>query len=112
MGTGTTDILEWCNKAGLRTPEFIQDEDFLTILWRPESAHEKEQVREQVREHEREYVPYQVKRLILAIRGDTKTREEILSILRLKGRRNFIENYTAPAIADGYVAMLYPDNPK
>lgn len=35
MGTGTTDIIERCKDAGLRTPEFIQDEDFLTILWRP-----------------------------------------------------------------------------
>ena len=36
MGTGTTDIIERCEKAGLRTPEFYQDEDFRTILWRPE----------------------------------------------------------------------------
>ena len=32
MGTGTTDIIERCEKAGLRTPEFYQDEDFRTIL--------------------------------------------------------------------------------
>ena len=38
MGTGTTDIIERCEKAGLRTPEFYQDDDFRTILWRPESA--------------------------------------------------------------------------
>ena len=35
MGTGTTDIIERCEKHGLRTPEFIQDEDFTTIIWRP-----------------------------------------------------------------------------
>lgn len=35
MGTGTTDIIERCEKHGLRTPEFIQDEDFTTIMWRP-----------------------------------------------------------------------------
>lgn len=35
MGTGTTDIIEQCENYGLRKPEFIQDEDFLTILWRP-----------------------------------------------------------------------------
>ena len=42
MGTGTTDIIERCEKAGLRTPEFYQDEDFRTILWRPENANEKD----------------------------------------------------------------------
>ena len=45
MGTGTTDIIERCEKAGLRTPEFYQDEDFRTILWRPESADEQDSVR-------------------------------------------------------------------
>ena len=45
MGTGTTDIIERCEKAGLRTPEFYQDEDFRAILWRPESADEQDSVR-------------------------------------------------------------------
>lgn len=35
MGTGTTDIINMCESYGLRKPEFIQDDDFLTILWRP-----------------------------------------------------------------------------
>lgn len=33
-GTGTTDIVNYCKKAGLREPEFIQDEDFRVIIWR------------------------------------------------------------------------------
>jgi predicted HTH transcriptional regulator len=38
MGTGTEDIIEKCEKAGLRTPEFIQEEDFSVVLWRTENA--------------------------------------------------------------------------
>ena len=45
MGTGTTDIIVRCEKAGLRTPEFYQDEDFRTILWKPETTDEKDSVR-------------------------------------------------------------------
>ena len=45
MGTGTTDIIERCEKAGLRTPEFYQDEDFRTILWRPETTDDQDTVR-------------------------------------------------------------------
>lgn len=45
MGTGTTDIIERCEKAGLRTPTFYQDEDFRTILWRPEIADVQDSVR-------------------------------------------------------------------
>ena len=34
LGTGTTDIIADCEKAGLRTPEFIQADDFRTIIYR------------------------------------------------------------------------------
>ena len=34
-----------CEKAGLRTPEFYQDEDFRTSLWRPESTEDQDSVR-------------------------------------------------------------------
>ena len=33
-GTGTTDIVNYCKRTGLREPEFIQDEDFRVIIWR------------------------------------------------------------------------------
>ena len=34
VGTGTTDVVEVCKNAGLKTPEFIQEEDFRAIIWR------------------------------------------------------------------------------
>ncbi len=34
LGTGTTDIISYCEAAGLRTPEFESDEDFRLIIWR------------------------------------------------------------------------------
>ena len=34
LGTGTTDIIADCEEAGLRTPEFIQADDFRTIIYR------------------------------------------------------------------------------
>ena len=36
MGTGTTDIIDSCVAMNLKTPEFYQDDDFRTILWRAE----------------------------------------------------------------------------
>ena len=35
LGTGTTDLIEACVVKGLRAPEFIQQEDFRTIIYRP-----------------------------------------------------------------------------
>ena len=38
LGTGTTDMIADCTEYGLRTPEFIQAEDFRTIIWRKEKV--------------------------------------------------------------------------
>ena len=38
LGTGTTDMIADCTAYGLRAPEFIQAEDFRTIIWRREKV--------------------------------------------------------------------------
>ena len=38
LGTGTTDMIADCTEYGLSTPEFIQAEDFRTIIWRKEKV--------------------------------------------------------------------------
>jgi len=38
--------------------------------------------------------------------------KEMLTSMNLKDRENFMENYLSPAIKDGFIVMLYPDNPK
>ena len=38
--------------------------------------------------------------------------KEMLIAMNLKDRENFMENYLSPAIKDGFMVMLYPDNPK
>lgn len=55
------------------------------------------------------HVTDHVKKLILAIRGDTKTHDEIMNYLGLKHRGNLRDSYIKPAVYAGYVAMLYPD---
>ena len=106
MGTGTTDIIELCESYGLRKPEFIQDDDFLTILWRPK----KDDVTGQVTGNVTDHVTDHVKKLIMAIRGDTKTRDEIMNILGLKNCGNLRDSYIKPAMSAGYVSRLYPDS--
>ena len=138
-GTGTTDIIELCEKSGLRTPEFHQDEDFLIRIWRPENAgatlstdhqtaHETDhQTAHEIdlvqgheighetgheTDHEIGHESEQVMRLISVLRDGVKTREKIMLLLNLKGRDNFRANYLIPAINAGLVAMLYTDNPR
>ena len=119
MGTGTTDIIEQCESYGLRKPEFIQDDDFLTILWRPKKD-DVDNATDQVTDHVTGNVAGNVagnvtgnvKRLILSIGGETLTRDEIMQKLGLKGSGNFRATYLYPAIDQGYVSRLYPDSAK
>jgi len=32
--------------------------------------------------------------------------------MKLKHRPNFIEHYLTPALSEGFVTMLYPENPR
>ena len=51
-------------------------------------------------------------KIVLAIRGNTVSAEEIKKKMNLKGRTNFTNRYLHPSINLGYVSMLYPDSPK
>lgn len=59
-----------------------------------------------------EQVTEQVRILVLTIGKERFTLKQIMEKANLKHRPNFIENYLAPAIAEGYVSLLYPDKPR
>ena len=51
-------------------------------------------------------------RLIAAIGNQQMSVAQMLDALGLKHRPTFLENYLNPAIADGYVRLLYPQSPR
>ena len=93
---------------GLRRPEFRQDEYFVSVLWRKKTG--KSEVAGQVTGQVRGQVKETVRRLVLAIGGQTLTRKQIMELLSLKGRDNFRVSYLEPSIVDGYVSKLYPES--
>lgn len=50
--------------------------------------------------------------LVKAIGNKELTVKEMLSIVGLKHRETFLNNYLNPAIKDGFVRLLYPDSPR
>ncbi len=86
-------------------------------MWR--KHHTGEQVREHAGEHVEEQVREQAgdkteeKIQLLACRVQGKlSASELMNLLSLKGRRNFLQNYLHPAIKAGFVEMTQPDSPK
>jgi predicted transcriptional regulator len=59
-----------------------------------------------------EQVTEQVRVLIISIGNDQLTLKQIMEKMNLKHRPNFIDNYLNPAIAEGYIRLLYPQSPR
>ena len=128
MGTGTGDIIRLCNEAGLKEPEFIQEEDFKTIIWRtfkttvevtgevsgePTGQAEgidNEEVNKVTTGQVTGQVSEEVKRVILLIVNELRS-AEIQNILQLKHREYFRDNYLLPALESGLIEMTFPDSP-
>ncbi|MCK5519943.1 MAG: hypothetical protein KAI81_02425, partial [Candidatus Marinimicrobia bacterium] len=56
-------------------------------------------------------VKEQVKEIILVVKCE-QSANEIMELLSLKGRRNFLQNYLQPAVESGSIEMTQPDSPK
>lgn len=113
IGTGTTDIISKCLAVGLAEPEFIQAEDFKSILYRPST----EQVTPEVlpkyprstEELPQEFrsTSVEVRNLISVIDGEMN-RIEIQEKLELLHEGNFRDNYLVPALREEVIEMKYP----
>ncbi|MDR1591807.1 MAG: DUF4062 domain-containing protein [Prevotellaceae bacterium] len=138
MGTGTGEIIKLCKENGLKEPEFVEEESFITTLWRNENIDGKETT--QVNEHKINDLEKQdpastpqvekqdttpphhhtttpphhfnvpVEKLLLAINGEMN-RTEIQNNLELSNKKHFLNAYLQPAIEQGLVAMKYPGKP-
>ena len=112
LGTGTADMLRIALEKGLPEPDFQQNEEFRTIIYRP-STHQAPTKHppstHQVLDKHRS-ASLELQGLVKVIQGEM-SRKEIQEVLKLKDRRNFRENYLGPAVEQDLVSMKYPDNP-
>lgn len=109
-GYGIDKMLVW-EKLTKGRVGFASDLVCSTITyWFGEQA--GDQPKEQARVQAGVQAKEQVQRLVNVIREDAYTVSDLLRLLHLTGRRNFVENYLKPAIEEGYVLRAYPDKPK
>lgn len=110
MGTGTTDIIQKSVAAGLAEPQFIQTEDFRSIIYRPGADQVTDQVSDQVTDQVTNQVTDQVKALIRIMEKEY-SRSELMTLLELKHGQTFRDNYLNPALQDKLIEMTQPDSP-
>ena len=114
VGTGTNDMINRCVSMGLQRPEFYQQEEFRVILWRRTGNETGNEIGNETGNETGNEIKIDsfVKQVIVAIGSQTLTARSIKEKLGLRGDDNFRKNYLTPALEGGYIAMLYPENPK
>jgi len=107
-------LAKLCMEKGLKKPEFIQELDFKTILYRPileENQLTTGQVTGQVAGQVTGQVTEKIMRLLNVINHQSLSVKEMMQHLSLSGRDNFLKEYLIPAIEQDLATMKYPQNP-
>lgn len=77
-----------------------------------ETRQETGKTGKEIEETGKEIIDPKILSLVRIIGSQTLNVKEIMQGLVLKGGDNFRKNYLLPAIADGYLALLYPEVPR
>ena len=111
LGTGTADMVRLSADHKLKEPEFIQDENFKVIIYRPAPVDEAtDQPTDQPADQPTDQAADQVKALVLKIEKE-HSRHELMKLLDLKHNQTFRDNYLNPSLAMGYIEMTNPEAP-
>lgn len=108
-GRGIGLMLSECRRVGISDPEFHTDGSFVWVVFRYGNAYPTSTLQVP---HKYPTSTPQVESLINIIGVNLYSVKEMMDLLNLKDRRNFLDNYLNPAIVAGLVEPLYPDRPK
>ena len=113
LGTGTADIIRIARENKLPEPNFEQHEEFKTTLYRPSTDQVPTKYRPSTAQASVviNEASVEIKNMVKVL-NETLALQDIQERLGLKHRGNFKQNYLEPAIKQGFIMMLFPENPK
>ena len=119
-GRGISTMVDECKRVGLPTPEINTDGNFVWVVFKynrssvvvtPQLPHSNPTSTQQV-PNKYPTSTQQVHELVSIMNDNEYSVKEIMSILNLKDRVNFLRNYLTPALDEGLVSMKFPEQPK
>ena len=112
-GRGIGLMIGECRRVGLPDPEFHSDGAFVQVVFRyvQDTVGQNPTVTPQL-PHSYPTVTPQLEKVLAAIGNNTCSTREIMKLIGLKDKRNFLEIYLYPAIGLELVEPLYPEQPK
>ena len=117
-GSGAQRIIETCRSQGLEEPAWTTDGGFVTVTFKRPISHKT--AGDTPKHHlsttqaPPKYHPStdQVARLIRLMGEQYLTMKEMADLCGLKNLHHFRDAYIAPALSDGAIERLYPEQPK
>ena len=110
-GRGISLMISECRRVGISDPEFHTDGNSVWVVFHRRAVGQHPTATRQLPINFPTATP-QVERVLVAIGENTVATKEIMSIMGLKDKSNFLELYLYPAIRQNLVEPLYPENPK
>ena len=101
-GRGIGLMVSECQRVGLPAPEFHTDGAFVWVVFRTSTTQVP---------HKYHTSTTQVETLVEIINEKTLSTKEMMSLLLLKNRKNFLNIYLNPSMAIDLVEPLYPEQP-
>ena len=110
-GRGISLMIEECKKAGLPEPEYRLGSGFVVLVFRFAKSDKYPTSTRQVPD-KYPTSTRQVESLIRLIGENLYSVREMMELMQLKDRENFLNNYLNPSIDMGWIEALYPQHPK
>lgn len=119
-GSGVGRMVDACREANLPEPEFNQNASFVWVTFKratiqaynPTSSpykHTTIQVRHTTSKEQSK--KKRLKKFLLAIGENGANLKSLMEDMNLRNRPSFVNTYITPNLAEGYIAMLYPEVP-
>ena len=109
-GRGINLIMDECEKANLLKPEFKTSGNCIRLIFRYGSINNPTSTQQVPNKYPTS--TQQVDSLIAIIGENTYSVREIMELMGLKDRVNFLWNHLNPAVESGFVEPIYPNSPK
>ncbi len=113
-GRGIRLMIDECRRVGIPDPEFHTDGSSVWVVFRynSETAGQVSDKHPTSTRQVSDKHPTSIIRLITMIGEQTCSLKEMMGMMELKNRENFLDNYLNPSMEAGLVEPLYPNQPK
>ena len=112
-GRGIRLMIDECRRVGISDPEFHTDGSSVWVVFRYKretAGQAPDKYPTSIRQAPDKY-PTSIVGLIEMIGERSCSLKEMMGMMELKGRENFLDNYLNPSMEAGWVEPLYPNQP-